>query len=42
MEHEDSLSCSKQPATGPYPEPDESRSHLPHSIDFQTKNERWC
>jgi hypothetical protein len=29
MEPECSLSCSQQPATGPYPEPDESTPHLP-------------
>jgi hypothetical protein len=28
MEPEGSLLCSQQPATDPYPEPDESRSHL--------------
>jgi hypothetical protein len=27
MEHEDSLSCSQDPANSPYPEPDES-SHI--------------
>jgi hypothetical protein len=28
MEPESSLLCSQQTATGPYPEPDESISHL--------------
>jgi len=28
MECEGSLLCSQQPATSPYPEPDESNSHL--------------
>jgi hypothetical protein len=28
MEPEGSLSCSQEPATGPYPEPDES-NHIP-------------
>jgi hypothetical protein len=28
MEPEGSLPCSQQPASGPYPEPDESRTHL--------------
>jgi hypothetical protein len=29
MEHEGSLSCSQQPATSPYPDPDASSPHLP-------------
>jgi hypothetical protein len=29
MEPEGSLLCSKQTATGPYPEPDASSPHLP-------------
>jgi hypothetical protein len=29
IEPEGSLSCSRQPPTGPYPEPDESSPHLP-------------
>jgi hypothetical protein len=29
MEPEGSLSCSQEPATVPYPEPDESNSHPP-------------
>jgi hypothetical protein len=29
MEPELSLQCSQEPATGFYPEPDESRPHLP-------------
>jgi hypothetical protein len=28
MELENSLQCSLEPATGPYPEPDESSAHL--------------
>jgi len=27
MEPQDSLLCSQEPASGPYPEPDESSSH---------------
>jgi hypothetical protein len=30
MDPEGSLSYSKQPATGPYPKPDESIPHSPH------------
>jgi hypothetical protein len=29
MESEGSLRCSQEPATGPYPEPDESSPQLP-------------
>jgi len=29
MESDGSLQCSQQPVTIPYPEPDESTSHLP-------------
>jgi hypothetical protein len=29
MEPKFSLLCSQEPATGPYPEPDESNPHLP-------------
>jgi hypothetical protein len=32
MEPESSLQCSQEPATNPYPEPDESSPHLPHRI----------
>jgi hypothetical protein len=28
MEPEDSLPCSQQPTTGPYPEPDASSTHI--------------
>jgi hypothetical protein len=28
MEHEGSLQCSQDPATGPYPEPDESLHYI--------------
>jgi hypothetical protein len=30
MEPEGSLPCSQKPATDPYPNPDESTSHLPN------------
>jgi len=29
MKAEGSLPCSQQPATGPYPEPDTTKPHLP-------------
>jgi hypothetical protein len=29
MEPEDSLSCSQEPYTGPYPEPDQSSPYQP-------------
>jgi hypothetical protein len=42
MEHEGSLlQCSQKPATGPYPEPDESSSALTHNyfkILFNSQN----
>jgi hypothetical protein len=36
MELEGSLPCSKSPATKPYPEPDESGSHLPTIFLFKS------
>jgi hypothetical protein len=35
MEPEGSLSCTQQPATGPYPEPDESSPHFPQHISLR-------
>jgi len=35
VESEGSLPCSKQAATGPYPEPDESSPHLPTPFLFK-------
>jgi len=32
MEPKHSLQCSQQPATGPYPEPDESNPHPPNLL----------
>jgi hypothetical protein len=37
MEPEGSLSCSKELATGPYPEPDASSPHLPSCVTFHKK-----
>jgi len=36
MEPEGSLPCSQKPATGPYPEPDESSSHVPTLFSLRT------
>jgi hypothetical protein len=36
MESQVLLSCSQQPASGTYPEPDESSPHLPHSISLRS------
>jgi len=34
MEPEGSLLCSQEPATGPYPEPDESIYNLCHTLSI--------
>jgi hypothetical protein len=50
MESEGSLSCSQEPATGPYPEQDESTTHLSSLLfnihfniilPFMEKSSKW-
>jgi hypothetical protein len=40
MEPNSSLSCSQEPATDPYPEPDESSSHYP--LHERVTNQYCC
>jgi hypothetical protein len=40
MEPEVSLSCPLEPATGPYPEPEESNPHPP--ISFPSNPFQYC
>jgi hypothetical protein len=37
MVPEDSLPCSQEPATGPYPEPDKSSPHPPPTLFVDAK-----
>jgi len=41
MEPEISLRCLQEPATGSYPEPDESSPHLPSSTNSMGQSPTW-